>query len=204
MNTFCYPKAQSAFLGILMFALIGCSKDSDESSSGLAVAKGVYTITGPYCDDQKREPTFAVTDQPALFRKFSGLTERSVTIADGVLTEVQKDADCTLTVSTGIKSNADGKLGLSQKTSYTFDPADCTLAVATLAGAAEVGKSTKGLQGNPLFQDVPTDAVGGTLAITGSASAGYTSAIPELTASATGCGADESLATLRYLWNEKK
>jgi hypothetical protein len=76
--------------------------------------------------------------------------------------------------------------------------------VATLGGAAEVGKSTKGLQGNLLFQDVPSDDVGGTLTITGSASAGYTSAIPELTAAATGCGADESLATLRYLWTEKK
>jgi hypothetical protein len=46
--------------------------------------------------------------------------------------------------------------------------------------------------------------LGGTLTITGSAAAGYTSAIPELTARATGCGADESLATLRYLWTEKK
>ncbi len=115
MNNFCYPRAQSVFLGLLMFSLVGCSKGGDDSDSSLAVAKGAYTITGPFCDDQKREPTFAVTDQAALFRKFSGLTERSVTIADGQLTEVQKDADCTLTVTTGLKSNADGKLGLSQK-----------------------------------------------------------------------------------------
>jgi hypothetical protein len=192
-----------AILGMLTTSLISCSKDSDDSSSNAAVEKGTYTITGPYCDDQKAEPNFGVADQAAQFRKFTALTERTVAIGDS-LTEVQKDADCALTITMGLKSNSDGKLVLSSKTTYTFEPPECTLTVTTLSGTAEVGKSTKGWQGNLLFQDITADTAGATLTISGAAASGYTSKIPELTAKSTGCGGDDTPATLRYIWAEKK
>ncbi|MEI8026952.1 MAG: hypothetical protein WCI18_11450 [Pseudomonadota bacterium] len=196
-------KIRFVILGVLTSSFFGCSKESDDSSSSDAVTKGSYTITGPFCDDQKREPTFGVSDQAAQFRKFTDLTERTVTIGDA-LVEVQKDADCKLTITTGIKSNADGKLGLSLKTTYAFEPADCTLTVTTLSGTAEVGKATLGIKSTALFQDVTLDTTGATLTISGAPATGYTSKIPELTATTTGCGADESLSTLRYIWTEKK
>ena len=196
-------KIQFVILGMLTSSLCACSKENDDSTSSTAVTKGSYTMTGPFCDDQKREPTFGVVDQAAQFRKFTELTERTVTIGDA-LVEVQKDADCALTITTGIKSNADGKLGLSLKTTYAFEPADCTLTVTTLSGASEVGKSTLGMKGTPLFQDIALDTVGASLTISGAPATGYTSKIPELTAITTGCGADESLSSLRYIWTEKK
>jgi hypothetical protein len=96
-----------------------------------AVPDGTYSVSAPVCASSGTSPAYLDARYVVALRDFAAFSERRITVVGGLgVVESFKDSDCTLTVKRSLIANRDGRLVYSTQQLHSWEPQDCTLAVA--------------------------------------------------------------------------
>jgi hypothetical protein len=131
------------FLTILLSALCSCSEE--ESQTVIPLPRGLYNVSGPYCESSGESPHYPHVKYAAALFDFENLITRTLnrlSPSDAFFVqEIYESKDCKLTVNKDALVTVDGYFGTGLGRTFSWEPAGCKLSVSSLSDSLSIGEN---------------------------------------------------------------